>query len=147
MFAISQSGLDATAFREALEDPRCGACVIFDGRVRNQNQGREVLRLEYEVYRPLAEREGRAILDEAMSQFDVWRVACVHREGLLELGESAVLAGAAAAHRGEAFSACRYVIDEVKKRLPIWKREHYADGERHWVNCKRVQPVGSPEHG
>jgi molybdopterin synthase catalytic subunit len=136
-FRISHRPIDAQAFVQGLADPRCGALVRFEGWVRNHNDGRDVLRLEYEVYEPLAVREGECILDEALARFGVQRAAAVHRAGLMELGETAVIVGVAAAHRGEAFDACRYIIDEAKIRLPIWKKEYYADGDAEWVNCQR----------
>jgi molybdopterin synthase catalytic subunit len=119
-----------------LADDSCGACVALHGWIRNHNEGREVERLEYEVYRPLACKEGAKILAEAARKFNIEHAACVHRQGLLEISEPAVLVGVSAAHRAAAFDACRYIIDEVKKRLPIWKKEHYADGSREWVNCR-----------
>jgi molybdopterin synthase catalytic subunit len=136
-FRISHEAIDAQAFGRALADPACGACVQFEGWVRNHNDGRDVLRLEYEVYEPLAVREGEAIIDEAIARFGVQRAAAIHRAGLMELGETAVIVGVSAPHRGEAFDACRYIIDQAKIRLPIWKKEYYADGVAEWVNCQR----------
>ncbi len=104
--------------------------------MRNHNEGREVFQLEYEVYEPLALTEGNAILQEARERYDISQAAAVHRQGLLALTDPAVLVGVSAAHRGAAFDAARYIIDEVKSRLPIWKREHYADGATEWVNCR-----------
>ena len=94
-------------------------------------------RLEYEVYEPLALAEGERVLEEAVARFGVRHAAAVHRAGLMELSEAAVIVGVSAPHRGEAFDACRYIIDEIKVRLPIWKKEHYANGEAEWVNCRR----------
>lgn len=136
-FSIAADAIDFVAFRAALEDPRCGAAVFFEGRVRDHNEGRAVDRLEYEVYHPLAMKEGEVIIEEARARWAFHGARCVHREGLLELGDIAVLVGVVAPHRDEAFQAARYIIDETKARLPIWKKEHYRDGETHWVNCKR----------
>ena len=136
-FSIAGTSLDRDAFRTALQDVSCGAFVLFEGWVRDHNEGREVLQLEYEVYEPLAVKEGQLILQEAQAKFDITRAAAVHRQGLLKLTEPAVLVGVASSHRGAAFDACRYIIDEVKSRLPIWKREHYADGATEWVNCQK----------
>lgn len=94
-----------------------------------------MLSLEYEAYRPLAEKEGERILEEARTKFTLLGAACVHRVGHLRLGEAAVWVGVTAEHRGAAFEACRYIIDEAKARLPIWKKEHYADGVTAWINC------------
>lgn len=136
MFAITEQPIDRDALRDAMVNRSCGACVLFEGWIRDHNEGRAVARLEYEVYRTLAEAEGRVILSEAMSKFDIEDAACVHREGLLELTDTAVVVAVVSAHRDAAFRACRYIIDEVKQRLPIWKKEHYVDGEAHWVNCQ-----------
>ena len=136
-FRVSHSPLDPDAFRRALADATCGAYVQFEGWVRDHNEGRAVLRLEYEVYEPLALTEGERVLEEAIARFGVRHAAAVHRAGLMELSEAAVIVGVSAPHRGEAFDACRYIIDEIKVRLPIWKKEHYASGEAEWVNCRR----------
>jgi molybdopterin synthase catalytic subunit len=136
-FRVSHEALDIGAIRAALADPACGAYVQFEGWVRDHNEGRAVRRLEYEVYEPLAVREGERIIDEAVRRFGVRQAAAVHRAGLMELTEAAVIVGVAAPHRGEAFDACRYIIDQVKVRLPIWKKEHYVDGPAEWVNCQR----------
>ncbi len=105
-----------------------------------------MLRLEYEAYEALAVREGERIITEAMSRFGVVRAACVHRLGALAIGDVAVWVGASSPHRNEAFLACRYIIDEVKHRLPIWKKEHYVSGDSGWVNCERCA-TGAAAHG
>jgi molybdopterin synthase catalytic subunit len=135
MFKISAEPLDPAALQTALLDARAGACVTFEGWVRNRNEGQQVLSLEYEAYVPLAEKEGGRILAEAREKFAVVGVACVHRIGHLQLGEAAVWVGVTAEHRGSAFDACRYIIDEAKARIPIWKRECYATGTAAWINC------------
>ncbi|MEJ2603056.1 MAG: molybdenum cofactor biosynthesis protein MoaE [Gammaproteobacteria bacterium] len=121
----------------ALAAPAAGACVGFEGRVRDHNEGRSVVRLEYEAYAPLAEREGARIIAEAAERWPIIEARCVHRTGVLEIGDCAVWVGVVSPHRDEAFAACRYIIDEVKVRLPIWKKEHYADGDSGWVSCER----------
>ena len=136
-FTIVNDLIDPVAIRGALEDVRCGAAVFFEGRVRNHNEGRAVTRLEYEVYEPLAVGEGQRIIAEARERWSVLGALGVHRAGLLELGDVAVIVGVVSPHRDEAFQAARYIIDEAKSRLPIWKREHYEDGDAHWVNCRR----------
>jgi molybdopterin synthase catalytic subunit len=135
-FLISPTPIDIESVRRAMADPDCGAYAQFEGWVRNVNEGRDVDRLEYEVYEPLAEREGLRIIQEAVREFGLSRAVCVHRSGLLELGDCAVIVAVTAPHRDEAFKGCRYIIDEVKARLPIWKKEHYADGDAGWVNCQ-----------
>jgi len=142
VFRITQQAIDAADLRAALQDPACGAYVQFEGWVRDHNEGQQVLRLEYEVYEPLAIREGERILAEAKQRFGVRRAAAVHRGGLLELTDLAVLVGVSSPHRGEAFDACRYIIDQLKIRLPIWKKEHYANGQAEWVNCHRCAEAG-----
>ena len=134
---IATNTIDLTAIRRELEDHRCGGTVFFEGWVRNHNDGREVAQLEYEVYEPLALKEGGRIIGEASERWEFHRAVCVHRSGLLELGDIAVVVGVAAEHRDEAFQAARYIIDEMKQRLPIWKKEHYVSGHSEWVNCQR----------
>ena len=134
MFAISEGPIDVIRLRHGLEAQGAGAVVCFEGRVRNQNDGRAVNGLSYQAYIELAEAEGRRIVEETRSRFAVERVSCVHRVGSLALGDVAVWAGASAGHRAAAFEACRYVIDEVKARVPIWKREHYVEGVSEWLH-------------
>lgn len=142
-FRVDKRPIDLNSLRRELQDQCCGACVLFEGWVRNHNEGRAVERLEYEVYSPLAVKEGKAIIEEAREKFGFEEALCVHRSGDLALGDIAVVVGVASAHRDEAFRAARYIIDEVKQRLPIWKKEHYTDGDAHWVNC---QLYAQPHH-
>lgn len=135
MFKISPTPIDAPSLQRAMADPKAGACVSFEGWVRNRNEGQPVLSLEYEAYALLAESEGERILAEARERFTLVGASCVHRVGHLHLGELAVWVGVTAEHRGSAFDACRYIIDEAKARLPIWKKEHYASGATAWINC------------
>lgn len=131
-----------TAARLLVTDHHCGALVVFEGWVRNHNDGRAVERLEYEVYRPVAEKEGARIIDEAVERFAVHKAICIHREGQLELGDTAVIVCVCSAHRAAAFDACRYIIDQTKTRLPIWKKEYYASGPGEWVNCEQCATAG-----
>ena len=128
--------------RASLTDPGAGACASFEGWIRNRNEGQAVLRLEYESYEPLAVKEGERVLEEAVQKYPILKAECVHRVGMLEIGECAVWVGVSSPHRDEAFEACRYIIDQVKVRLPIWKKEHYADGNSGWVNCERCASHG-----
>jgi molybdopterin synthase catalytic subunit len=137
MFVIHSTPLDTAGLNAAMANPRAGAFVSFEGWVRNRNDGRDVLHLQYECYETLALKEGRQILSEAHARFEVLDIRCVHRIGRLEIGELAVWVGVTAEHRGEAFEACQYVIDELKLRVPIWKKETYADGASEWANCAR----------
>lgn len=134
MFAITDALIDAAGLRHELEAVGVGAVVSFEGRVRDHNDGRAVDGLSYQAYVELAEAEGRRIVDEARAKFAVERIVCVHRIGDLALGEIAVWAGVSAAHRSAAFDACRYVIDQVKTHVPIWKREHYVEGASTWLH-------------
>lgn len=143
-FRFSGTALDTGALRAELTDPACGGFVVFEGWVRDQNEGQRVMRLEYEAYAALAVREGERIIAEAREQFGLHGALCVHRVGALELGEVAVWVGVAAPHRDEAFRGCRFIIDEVKHRLPIWKKEHYQNGDSGWVNCERC--ASAPTH-
>lgn len=133
-FQISDRAIEVATRREALLGTSAGAYASFEGWVRDHNEGREVLALRYESYRALAETEGRSILVEAGQRFQIQDAACVHRVGRLQLGDLAVWVGVSAAHRGPAFDACRWIIDEVKSRVPIWKHEHYAQGGQSWLH-------------
>jgi molybdopterin synthase catalytic subunit len=111
-----------------LERPEDGAIVIFDGIVRNHSRGRRTLYLEYEAYEEMALKQMRALADEALQNFAIRNLALVHRLGRLEIGESSVLIAVVAAHRAPAFDACRWLIDTLKKTVPIWKKEYFEDG-------------------
>ena len=145
-FAVTHTAIDVDAAKKAVSDPGCGALAVFEGWIRNHNEGQAVERLEYEVYRPVAEKEGARIIDEAIERFGVSHAICIHREGLLELGDIAVIVCVSSPHRGEAFDACRYIIDQTKVRLPIWKKEHYVSGVSEWVNCEHCAAAGH-SHG
>lgn len=147
MFRITASPLDVAALGRELLDARAGACVSFEGRVRNRNDHREVDALEYEAYVELAEKEGAKILAEARTRFGVLGAACVHRIGQLHIGDLAVWVGVTAAHRGEAFDACRYIIDQTKVRVPIWKKEHYTSGSSAWINSGEAPESAGSDPG
>lgn len=140
VFRVSDTTIDTEAIRKQLFDPSAGGFCAFEGWVRDHNEGHVVQRLEYEVYTPLAVSEGNSILSEAKARFPF---ECIHRSGQLDIGDVAVWVGVSAPHRDEAFKACRYIIDEVKVRLPIWKKEYYANGDSGWVNCERCASVHS----
>lgn len=133
-FRLRREAIDGNELRRGLQSHAAGGFCVFEGWVRERHQGRAVLRLDYEAYDALARTEGDRILDEARAKFAVVDVCCDHRVGTLELGDCAVWVGVSAAHRDAAFAACRYIIDEAKKRVPIWKREHYADGDSGWIH-------------
>lgn len=132
---FSSLPLDIAQLQSQMSNNGAGAFASFEGRVRDQNEGKKVLRLEYEAAEPLAVKELAAIFAEAKERYGVIEIQAKHRVGTLEIGEAAVWIGVLAPHRKESFLACRYVIDEIKHRVPIWKKEHYVDGSSTWVNC------------
>jgi molybdopterin synthase catalytic subunit len=134
-FQIVTDPIDILALRVELEHQSAGANVSFEGWVRDHSDGRSVAALDYEAYPPVAEKEGQLILTEAVQRFELLTARCQHRAGQLAIGDCAVWVGVSSAHRGAAFDACRYIIDEVKSRVPIWKKEHYVDGASGWINC------------
>ncbi|MFC3551220.1 molybdenum cofactor biosynthesis protein MoaE [Lysobacter cavernae] len=133
-FALADTPFDTATLRAQLLDERVGGYASFEGWVRNHNDGRDVRGLRYEAYAALAAVEGERVLAEAMAQFTILDARCVHRIGDLAIGELAVWVGVSAAHRDAAFAACRYIIDEVKARVPIWKHERYDDGDAGWLH-------------
>ncbi len=120
--------IDTAAVMAAMKDGADGAVCVFDGIVRNNTRGRETLSLDYESYREMALGQMQELASEAVVRFGVRDVALVHRLGRLVVGETSVLIVVASAHRGVAFEACRWLIDTLKKQVPIWKRETFADG-------------------
>lgn len=133
MTYLKDQPLDVRMLAHQVVGAEQGGVVTFVGAVRNHHAGRSVLRLEYSAYGPMADEEIGRILAEAADRWPA-RVAAEHRVGTLEVGDAAVIVVAAAAHRDAAFDACRYVIEEMKRRVPIWKREHYVDGTAGWVD-------------
>jgi adenylyltransferase/sulfurtransferase len=136
MFSMSEKPIDSLKLSDRLRNPRCGAKVCFDGIVRNHNEGRQVKGLEYQAYIEMALSEGRKIIKEAHRLFEIDQAEAVHRFGHLEIEDTAVWVGVTSAHRKASFDACRYIIDQIKIRLPIWKREQYSDDEHRWVDCQ-----------
>ena len=132
-FKITPNVVSLQSISTMQENNGIGARSVFEGTVRNTNDGHEVKKLEYECYESLAIKEGDKILDEAIEKFDLIDAFCIHRVGTLEIGETAVIVVATSGHRDQSFKGCRYIIDEVKVRVPIWKKEHYADGETEWL--------------
>jgi molybdopterin synthase catalytic subunit len=130
--------LDPAALLAEVSAPANGAALLFVGTVRDLNDGREVTGIDYTAYSAMAQRELSAIVEEASSRFGTPHIAVEHRLGTLAVGESSVAIAVAHPRRGAAFDASRFVIEELKRRVPIWKREHYVDGTREWVD-----PTGS----
>lgn len=148
MFSIVDRDIRPEELKRQLHNDACGGFVSFEGWVRNHNEGKPVNGLFYEAYVPLAEKEGARILNEAMARFDVRLASCQHRVGELPIGGIAVWVGVSSDHRDAAFQACRYIIDEVKARLPIWKKEQYANGETEWVDCRECARLShGHDHG
>lgn len=131
--AIVNRPLEVNALIDEVSSVSHGASVAFVGTVRDVNDGRAVSELEYSAYTPMAERELGAIVREAEARWPGAQAVCEHRVGALALGDASVVVVTSHPHRGEAFEACRYVIEQLKTRVPIWKREHYRDGDPDWV--------------
>ena len=133
MLYLTPGPIELGDLLHSVQSPERGGVAFFLGTVRNHHGGRDVLRLDYHAYEPMVEAECARIVADAESRWQV-TVALRHRIGRLEIGDVAVAVVAAAAHRDEAFVACRHVIEELKQRVPIWKREYYADGTVGWVS-------------
>jgi molybdopterin synthase catalytic subunit/molybdopterin converting factor small subunit len=126
--AIVREPIDLQAIRKGLQHPEDGAALLFEGVVRNNTRARRTLYLDYEAYEAMALNEMEKLSQAALERFKVRDVCLIHRLGRLEIGETSVLIGVASAHRGAAFEACRWLIDTLKKTVPIWKKEHFEDG-------------------
>ena len=136
IYRVVTEPLSPDAIADEVDDPGAGGIVIFSGVVRNETRGRPVKFLEYEAHAPMAEVKMREIGETVRGRWPgVKRVAMLHRVGRLEIGEASVLIAVAAAHRGDAFEACRYAIDTLKHTVPVWKKEHFEDGEV-WVGLQ-----------
>src|SRR5437016_1178710 len=136
IFTVVDRPLSPDAIAEAVDDPGAGGVVIFSGIVRNETDGRPVKYLEYEAHAAMAEAKMREIGAAVRQRWpSVRAVTMLHRIGRLEIGESSVLIAVSAAHRREAFEACQYAIDTLKQRVPVWKKEHFEDGEV-WVGLQ-----------
>jgi molybdopterin synthase catalytic subunit len=144
--AIVDRPLHPGALLAEVSSTASGAAVLFAGTVRDVNDGRAVTGMEYRAYVAMAERELATILEEAARAHQLTDIVCEHRVGTLALGEASVVVAAAHPHRAPAFDAARYVIEELKRRVPIWKLEHYVDGTREWVDPTRAaEPAGRVE--
>lgn len=139
LFRLATTPIDTAAERAAIDHPAAGAFVAFEGWVRNHNEGRSVLALDYQAYAALAEAQGEDLVATAITRFGLHAAVAIHRVGALQIGDCAVWVGVSASHRGAAFDACRWIIDSIKRDVPIWKNEHYADGESGWLH-----PDGAP---
>lgn len=139
---ITEQPIDTDALlRDSVGDAD-GAALLFVGTVRNHNDGRDVGHLDYQAYPEMAEKVLEEIVAEAEGRWDVGGMSVVHRVGRLEIGEASVAIVVASPHRGDAYEASRYIIEELKKRVPIWKREGYLTGESEWLMGNVPQPAG-----
>lgn len=130
---ITRTPLDLTKAMATIADPAHGAVDLFVGTVRNHHEGRDVMGITYDVHETLALKTLREICEAAAQQWPQTRYYAAHFHGELSVGGISVLIAVGSAHRGESFAACRYVIEEIKKRLPVWKQEHYAEGKSGWL--------------
>jgi molybdopterin synthase catalytic subunit len=135
LFLVTAEPLDARETEAVVRDPGCGAVITFIGEVRDTARGQDVTALDYEAYAEAAQRTMTTIADEIEQQYGVERIAIVHRTGLLKPGEASVVISVASPHRDEAFSAARHAIERLKQIVPIWKKEHYADGAT-WIGSE-----------
>jgi molybdopterin synthase catalytic subunit len=133
MFELSDTAIEPAAWRARIAHPSAGGVVVFEGVVRDHHRGVAVAGLEYSAHLAIARKQGARIVAEAIARWNLRAAAGVHRVGQLGIGDMAVWIGVAADHRGEAFDACRFIIDQVKSRVPVWKREWRPDGSVAWV--------------
>ena len=132
--AVTSEPLDAASITAMVGDQSTGAVVGFSGDVRNHDHGREVLSLTYESH-PSAADVMRAVVHGLADQLDVTHIAAAHRVGEIPIGESALIVAVGSSHRGDAFGACRELVDQIKLQLPVWKHQRFVDGTDEWVNC------------
>jgi molybdopterin synthase catalytic subunit len=141
--SILTSEIDPASLINEVSSPKNGAISLFVGTVREVNEGRSVSAIEYSAYKSMASAELERILDEAQARFEVSALVVEHRMGLLGLGDVSIAIAAAHPHRAPALDCTRFVIEEIKKRVPIWKKEHYADGTREWIDPTRAAQASS----
>ena len=130
---ITSEKLDLQVCYDFVHDASCGGIALFVGTVRNETQKKEVTILDFSAYKEMASKEMKKIATNALAQFDILKIAIHHAEGILKIGEIPVIIAASSPHRKAAFEACQYAIDTLKETVPIWKKEHFIDGEV-WVN-------------
>jgi len=135
---ITRDPINTSEFLSQPPDATCGASASFVGVVRNHHDGKAVTKLFYDCFEPLAEKQIQAITKEARDQFGVTSIEVLHRIGELQVGDAAVAILVHSTHRDEAFAACRFVIEEIKHKVPIWKHEFYGDGTEAWVRCNHA---------
>ena len=136
---ITTLPIDPAKVMKAVKDDSAGGTVLFVGTIRNVSEGKSVTGLRYEVYEEMAERKMKEIEERVMERWPVRKLAMVHRYGDLQVGEVSVAVAVSSEHRGDAFEACRYAIDAIKKSLPLWKKEKLKGGKEGWVKGTRIQ--------
>ena len=134
MFSLTHFEIKSAELNNQFNHPDCGAFVCFEGVVRNHHQGRAVSHLFYDAYPEMAKNIGQNIVKTAVDTYAIQHAYCIHRLGKLEIGDIAVWVGVNSAHRDAAFDACRFIIDNIKKDVPIWKKEFYLDNESIWLH-------------
>jgi len=144
--AVVREIIDTAALAEGIKHPEDGAVAVFEGIVRNHSRGRATLYLNYEAYEEMALKQMEELAEQALSQFKIRDLAVVHRMGRLEIGETSVAIVIASAHRDAAFDACRWLIDTLKRTVPIWKKEHFADGAV-WADGETFPATVPPVEG
>ncbi|RLD78828.1 MAG: molybdenum cofactor biosynthesis protein MoaE [Bacteroidetes bacterium] len=130
---LTSKKLDLTTCNDFVQDNSCGGIALFVGTVRNHTKGKEVKRLDFSAYEPMAIKEMYKIAEQTIEKFDISKIAIHHAVGNLHIGDVPVIIAVSSAHRGAAFEACHFAIDTLKETVPIWKKEHFEDGEV-WVN-------------
>lgn len=140
MFRVIRKAINLQELVEFVTDPEAGAIVTFIGTTRNNNEGRKVIGLDYEAYPEMAEKELARLGEEAKRRWKIQRMAIVHRIGPVQITESSVAIAVSSAHRQDAFDACRFAIEEIKRTVPIWKKEVYEGGEV-WIGTQAGQPL------
>lgn len=132
MIELMENEIDVADAYRRLDDPACGAAVVFVGRVRDHHEGRGVTHIHYTAYADMVRTEGMRILEEARAQFSIRQSLIIHRVGPHVIGDISVVVGVASVHRADSFAAAEWIMNEVKKRLPVWKEEFYTEGDRAW---------------
>jgi len=140
MFRVTDKPINLQELVDCVTDPEAGAIATFIGTTRNNNEGRKVIALDYEAYPDMAEKELTRLGEEARRKWQICRMAIVHRVGPVQITEPSVMIAVSAAHREAAFAACRFAIEEIKKTVPIWKKEVYEGGEI-WIGTQSGQPL------
>lgn len=133
MIELTEHEIDVGKTYRRLDDPACGAAVVFVGRVRDHHEGRGVAQIHYTAYADMVRAEGACVLEEACAQFQIQQSLIIHRVGPHAIGDISVVVGVASVHRTDSFAAAEWIMDEVKKRLPVWKEEFYTEGDCAWI--------------